>query len=811
MKHFASTLKATITLVLLTTSIHLNAQLSCGINADCLAGTAFNDCNSNGNFDTLEFGFANIDVEVYDDANTLVATLTTDVNGWWQQCGLTVGANYRVEYAVPLSTSNPRFPSHAGSDNGSDVQFTATGSCANFGLLTAEDYCQQNPYMVTPCFVQDPATGLDVLVRYSYDNVGTAPLDKITIAETPDVGALWGVAYSKTQRELFTAATLKRHVRLGTEGLDVIYSVDPFSTTPSVTTWLELTDDLGIAVSSETANPQYFDNTTRGLDNMINMDTNAFSDVGKVGIGDIEVSSDETSLFVLNMFDKTVYEIDIATKLVSNQYGIPDPGCNNGQFRPWALGKYDGNIFVGAVCDGSSSGNPGNLTDNSGVGNLSAVVYELQGGVFTEVLNFPLDYEREPPFEYQGGCNTLNFWKPWTDVLPAQCDDGDSSYPSPILTDIEFDDTGDMILGFTDRFGMQTGPGNNEPTNGNFLGGIFAAGEILKACKSATAWVIEGDIASCASPEGLHVGVEDIDGYIVDWGFLNKAGEFYEGDYFHGDGGLNGDVSYYPAHPEITIGGLAVVPCTDEVLSTCYDPVTGAENFNTGGVIALSNTTGKKTRNGFQLYSTDGGDPATFGKSVGLGDLEALCNLPPLEIGNYVWEDANDNGLQDASELGIDGMIVQLYDSNGLLVGQTVTSNGGYFAFNQSNVDTTGITVSGSPTPNTSWSGLENVADYFVVFGVGQYDGGSETFVFGGSTFEFTNSDVNANANDNIDSDLSASTLTVADGDMPAGLPVMTVLTPSIGSAEHSIDLGLRSTGSTCPPSSCATITVTKN
>ena len=50
-------------------------------------------------------------------------------------------------------------------------------------------------------------------------------------------------------------------------------------------------------------------------------------------------------------------------------------------------------------------------------------------------------------------------------------------------------------------------------------------------------------------------------------------------------------------------------------------------------------------------------------------------------IGDYVWEDLNHNGIQDANELGIDGVTVSLLDSLGNIVESTVTANGGQYLF----------------------------------------------------------------------------------------------------------------------------------
>jgi hypothetical protein len=70
-------------------------------------------------------------------------------------------------------------------------------------------------------------------------------------------------------------------------------------------------------------------------------------------------------------------------------------------------------------------------------------------------------------------------------------------------------------------------------------------------------------------------------------------------------------------------------------------------------------------------------------------DLDAGENDPtwdaglytPASIGDYVWEDVNKNGIQDAGEPGLDGVPVQLYDGLGALVASTTTANGGQYLF----------------------------------------------------------------------------------------------------------------------------------
>lgn len=58
-------------------------------------------------------------------------------------------------------------------------------------------------------------------------------------------------------------------------------------------------------------------------------------------------------------------------------------------------------------------------------------------------------------------------WHPWdngwTAGAPYENSLSGAAHPVPMFTDIEFDATGSLILGFHDRFGDQTGSANVRP------------------------------------------------------------------------------------------------------------------------------------------------------------------------------------------------------------------------------------------------------------------------------------------------------------------------------------------------------------
>src|SRR5437764_670932 len=54
---------------------------------------------------------------------------------------------------------------------------------------------------------------------------------------------------------------------------------------------------------------------------------------------------------------------------------------------------------------------------------------------------------------------------------------------------------------------------------------------------------------------------------------------------------------------------------------------------------------------------------------------------PKNKLGDYVWYDANDNGIQDKGEEGVDGVKVTLKDGSGKVLSTTTTASGGKYLF----------------------------------------------------------------------------------------------------------------------------------
>ena len=755
-----------------------------------LGGTVFKDFNADGVHQAGEStGLPDIVVRAITSTGTVLST-TTDSIGRYTLAVSTYPV--RVEFSnIPTYAGN-------GTPNGPDgrttVQFVNAPDCAvDLGVLNAQEYCQTDPLIMLPCFVNGnplpdgAASGsLDALIAFPYSLRGnTDKSNMIALATASQVGSLWGTAYNKFTKRLYSSAVMRRHVGLGPGGLGGIYVTDiagPSLSTANTSLLVNLSD-IGINLGS------FPSNSDRGLQTgpiSASHDSLAFSMIGKVGIGDMDIAEDGSLLWFTNLSDGQLYSVRIPNT------GAPGPGdwaahplpvdttCTSGIRRIWGVKIYQGKVYVGAVCDASVS------KDKS---DLRAIVFAYtpgtsnnlgSGGTYKIIFDFPLTYPKGAPdrtdFSIRG-------WFSWEDIFSNFNVVGDEFviHPQPILADIQFDIDGSMVLGFNDRSGLQLGYQNFSPnTSVETHYSNISGGDVLRAYFSNGTYVLEN--GGKAGPNtGSSTNNNQGPG----------GGEFYNDDFYYG-GAL--------IHSENANGSVAIRPGSGEVVVSTMDPLN--DQAWSGGLRFLSNTTGFYTTgnnatSSYVVYRTVDGDGGTFGKATGLGGVGLACDLPNyLEIGNRVWLDSDLDGEQDPDEKGLVGVNVSLFQ-NGIALATTTTNADGEYYFT--------YTPTSSTAPGSTTALLPNTA-YQLVFGTnGQFT--NNVLTESGGNYQLTVANATGGTlNDINDSDAQITTI--------AGLtaPVISVTTANLGSVNHSVDVGffclptvvasVSATAPTCPTSS---------
>lgn len=630
-------------------------------------GTVFQDFDGNGRLDTaadatnpaVDRGVGGVTVTLFDLNGTQLDQTVTAADGTYNVAGsAAVTDDVRLEFSnLPAG-----FTSSAHGDNSATAtQFVKAGTSDNdFAINRPDDYCQANPLLATNCYVMgDQINGANnsspVIVTVPYNASGTNPAPDHP-ANAAQVGTTFGLAYQRSTKTLFAAAFTKRHSGFGVGGPGAIYAIAPgtdgvagtnddvVGTTPFVTI-------AGVGADSHPSgpSPDYFH------------DTATYDEVGKMGLGDLDISADGRTLYVVNLFDRTLVSIPIgdgptapAPSAITTA-AIPTGDCPNAaDARPFALTTRGPITYVGVTCTAQSSG----LRSA-----LSARVYAFDGTAFTAVFVMPLTFDR--------GTNPDNVdetWNPWTASFPSGAPGHPSqrSFAQPMLTDLVWDGD-DLVLGFRDRMGDQGGMnvGNLNTADSTTFYSI-AYGDILRACGTGVALSAESG-GNCGTIT-----------HAADTGNITGpgGGEFYWADRYNPNIANNASGNY---HYDVTSGGLAQVPGFADVVSTTMDPI----GTWSGGLRWFSRATGGRSK-GYTLYSGGGpGSPTpNFGKANGIGDVEPLCDAAPVEVGNRVWIDSDGDGVQDPGEPAVAGVTVSLYEGSTRVGAPVVTDSEGrwYFA-----------------------------------------------------------------------------------------------------------------------------------
>jgi hypothetical protein len=697
-KHITRLFATFLLLSLVVNSLH--AQVS---------GRIYKDYNANGTWDStatfLDQGRAGTKVEVYDSKGILKGSALTNADGKYTIPG--VSGNLRVHITPPAYYTDG-FITKKNQASQSSIQFVkAPATNVDLGINFADDYCGDNPKMVVACY----AVGIggqseDAVVTIPYNASGQNPSLK-TMMNSPMqfMGSVWGGAYQKESGSFFSSAFMKRHASFGVGGPGAIYVTKKADEPQLAQTevYIKLSDfgyDVGQDPHPRGALSDYNYQMDTGTVVINGKKFTSCDLVGKMSLGDIDFTNDGEYLFVANLYNCKIYRIHVGnphkpgsqiTAADIVEYEIPHPWdeVNVGFARPFGFCARQGKMYVGLINDASWSQN---------TNDLHARIYEMTpdniaNPNWTLLIDFPLNYKKGLA---TGERQEVKQWFPWnksgedwySPSMPAFLKEKYIAYPMPMLSDIEIDADGSMVVGFLDRFAHQTRLGGSDAYgnhHGTFGFDPRIGGDILRIGKCNGVWTLESGGSICGDTPTYGGGNGEGPG----------GGEFYWGD-----------GNYTLGHYELSVGSLAFLPGSREMVVASTDPI-GAYS---AGMTWLSNETGEKNR-AYEvlegLSALIANAPVAFGKAASIGDVNMVCKVSPLEIGNRVWRDDDGDGIQDAGEPGIESVVMHLVNSDNLIVGKDTTDINGVYSFNHLNViDTIGTSKSNrlGPQPKAKYT-----------------------------------------------------------------------------------------------------------
>jgi uncharacterized protein YegL len=252
------------------------------------------------------------------------------------------------------------------------------------------------------------------------------PEDRVhhELANFKQVGAIWGLAYSRREQAVFAATYHKRGLPYGPAGSGGIYRID--LRTGTITTFATVPNAGGRILSP-----------SMGSGNL-DFDQYQARFVGKVALGDLDLSADEAELFVVNLKDRRIYRYETATGRLLGSF---DHGAAAEEWsadaRPFGLAWQDGHLYHG-------------LLNGRGDRPFVAQVYRSRadGSDMRLVASVDLHYRRDRVELERGAGGGLDVdWVGWKDGTAS-----DVVRAQPMLTDLVFTDPHTMVLAFRDRY-----------------------------------------------------------------------------------------------------------------------------------------------------------------------------------------------------------------------------------------------------------------------------------------------------------------------------------------------------------------------
>ena len=453
------------------------------------------------------------------------------------------------------------------------------------------------------------------------------------------------------------------------------------------------------------------------------------------GLGGISYDPKTNSMYVVNMFDNKIYKLNGTTGAIDSVY-YPDPvvlgtatattssgdAITNFQARPFGLDIFNGRLYYTVI-------------DATGAGSLvvRSVALDSNGDMVVAT-----DQEE------------INF------VLPNPIDVNNTYQADPMVADIDFSRTGKMAVG---TFSTGSTWEDGFSPSGRVEASYYAFGstktlynhvagnhifELSSGTWTRTAVTTVGqETFGSASPNGTSTG-----GLAWDLDPDNQGGDevlWMSGGDFDDEDSNWGIIGYNEAQ----LDNNFTQENATEYIQFLFDPIEST------------------------------GDPKGNG-----GDVDVFfTKIQPLEIGNYVWLDADSDGIQDPGEVGMEGIRIELYDATGNLVAFDTTDINGQYYFS--------VDGDGSQVWLTTGDSLDyNMTYYIVAGGGGQY--ANENLTYNSEQYALTQDSTNSGINRYaIDSDG-----TIASGIDPDfnGLPYLEITTGGAGSVDHTYDFGF----STC-------------
>ena len=289
--------------------------------AGSITGIVFQDFNSNGTRDTsgangtaVDIGMAGITISAYDASGVLRGSTTSGNTGDYTLAATGSGP-YRIEFTKLPAGFEPTTHGSTAGANATSVQFVpdGTSSNVNFAINQPCEYCQDGASLAEAMHKIDftltngvagsePTTTTVAIIgpnaNHLQPNHTPAFTDVSFRSNVTQTGGLWGIAWDRTRRSLYVGSVFRRESDVGPSGIGGIYAVNPFAAAQNGVPFITI---------SNVGDPR-----PGGQPDLA--DTTAITAAGKAGLGGIDLSDDDSRLYVMNLNTRSLVQVDVASK-----------------------------------------------------------------------------------------------------------------------------------------------------------------------------------------------------------------------------------------------------------------------------------------------------------------------------------------------------------------------------------------------------------------------------------------------------------------------------------------------------------------
>jgi protocatechuate 3,4-dioxygenase beta subunit len=669
------------------------------------------DANGDGVQDPSEKGISGVLVTLKDGTGKVVATTITDANGKYLFDNVAPGTNYTVEFSQPVGYLPTANSGPLSSGTNSDM-LPGTTKTAPFNVVAGDTI----RYVDAGFKPQDPAkASLGNKVWYDADNDGIQDAGETgvagvtvnllnaggTVIATTTTDALGNYIFNDLNPAVYAVEFVKATLPAGyvftgqNQGADDGLDGDEDATTGRTGLYPLAAGEKNMSVDAGVINPA----NTNSIGDKVWLDANkdGVQDPTEPGVAGVTVK----------LYDALGNVV--ATTVTDGNGNYLFPGLPNGTYTVGFSNLPEGYGFsptTGGTPTTNSDANPTTgktppivLSGGTNVTNVDAGVYPKGVAGETASLGNKVFYDLDndgiqDPGETGVAGVTVTLKDAGPDGILGNGDDGaDKTTTTNALGEYIF--TGLPAGNYAVEFSNLPAGYNASPKDAGTNDAVDSDGNPIVSGKSTT-----GVVALAAGEENL----------TVDLG-INKPNVNSVGNYVWIDANSNGlqdatdvpvagimatllnaDGSTYDKDPS-TPGVQPYVTTTDANGNYLFTDLPDGSyavkftNLPSGYVFTAKDVTaggGTDATDSDADLVTGITAPVTVNATVGRTNLTldaGIKSTTKAALGNYVWLDANLDGIQDPTEKGIAGVIVTVYDVSGKPVASTVTDADGKYFF----------------------------------------------------------------------------------------------------------------------------------